>query len=350
MRRKETYSSEEDSPAEGARQRGVCNRRVGDDGVETMDPLRGGVGRYPDRLAAAPPVSNGLAPPTWQQQANGERIEMGLSRREELFRGLGPDGEHTCSQEDRSGNLAATSTGGEIGGVGEGRANHGAGGDGGGGEGIGDVAARPDEEVENGLAVSDLLRGTSDSAGVMAVDSRTSNKVGDNGRKAEVEGKASTGRHSATGATAQSGIGLVSSSIPSMPFTSMTNEATMKVADSRFKTDGSLKSGKAGLAKADEAEPDRLRSTDNSERGRPRDSKGLGQGQRQAIYGEEHEDFLDPPPPPRRPRQCPDHALPVARTFFDFDTVSRFEMRMLPEFFTGRSTYKTPEVRGAVLR
>lgn len=40
----------------------------------------------------------------------------------------------------------------------------------------------------------------------------------------------------------------------------------------------------------------------------------------------------------------PDHALPVARTFFDYDAVSGFEMRMLPEFFTGRSAWKTQEV------
>lgn len=43
-------------------------------------------------------------------------------------------------------------------------------------------------------------------------------------------------------------------------------------------------------------------------------------------------------------RPCPDHALPVARTFFDYDSVSAFEMRMLPEFFTGRSASKTAEV------
>ncbi|CAN0509092.1 unnamed protein product, partial [Ectocarpus sp. 12 AP-2014] len=41
---------------------------------------------------------------------------------------------------------------------------------------------------------------------------------------------------------------------------------------------------------------------------------------------------------------CPDHALPVARTFFDFEAVSGLEMRMLPEFFTGRSASKTPEM------
>lgn len=46
-----------------------------------------------------------------------------------------------------------------------------------------------------------------------------------------------------------------------------------------------------------------------------------------------------------RKRTCPDHALPVAQTFFDFDTASKLEMRMLPEFFTGRSASKTPEVR-----
>lgn len=43
---------------------------------------------------------------------------------------------------------------------------------------------------------------------------------------------------------------------------------------------------------------------------------------------------------------CPDHVLPVARTFFDFEAVSGLEMRMLPEFFTGQSASKTPEVRG----
>lgn len=42
--------------------------------------------------------------------------------------------------------------------------------------------------------------------------------------------------------------------------------------------------------------------------------------------------------------QCPAHALSVARTFFDYSSVSSFEMRMLPEFFTGRSASKTPEV------
>lgn len=42
--------------------------------------------------------------------------------------------------------------------------------------------------------------------------------------------------------------------------------------------------------------------------------------------------------------RCPEHALPVARSFFDFNTVSHFEMRMLPEFFTGRSASKTAEV------
>lgn len=47
-----------------------------------------------------------------------------------------------------------------------------------------------------------------------------------------------------------------------------------------------------------------------------------------------------------RARECPEHALPVARTFFDFSTVSNFEIRMLPEFFTGRSASKTPEVGG----
>lgn len=46
---------------------------------------------------------------------------------------------------------------------------------------------------------------------------------------------------------------------------------------------------------------------------------------------------------PRR-RDCPAHALPAARKFFDFNSVSSFEMRMLPEFFTGRSASKTPEV------
>lgn len=45
---------------------------------------------------------------------------------------------------------------------------------------------------------------------------------------------------------------------------------------------------------------------------------------------------------------CPDHALPVARTFFDFESVSGLEMRMLPEFFTGRSASKTPEVSSRV--
>lgn len=50
-----------------------------------------------------------------------------------------------------------------------------------------------------------------------------------------------------------------------------------------------------------------------------------------------------------RERGCPAHALPVARTFFDFHTVSSFEMRMLPEFFTGRSAWKTPEVGFALL-
>lgn len=47
----------------------------------------------------------------------------------------------------------------------------------------------------------------------------------------------------------------------------------------------------------------------------------------------------------------PDHSLPSARAFFDFESVSSFEMRMLPEFFTGRSPSKTPEVsdvRGSV--
>ena len=42
--------------------------------------------------------------------------------------------------------------------------------------------------------------------------------------------------------------------------------------------------------------------------------------------------------------RCPEHALPVARAFFNFDAVSGFEMRMLPEFFTGRSASKTAEV------
>ncbi|CAM9482582.1 unnamed protein product, partial [Laminaria digitata] len=43
-------------------------------------------------------------------------------------------------------------------------------------------------------------------------------------------------------------------------------------------------------------------------------------------------------------RSCPDHALSVAQTFFDFGTASKLEMRMLPEFFTGRSASKTPEM------
>ncbi|CAM9341440.1 unnamed protein product, partial [Hapterophycus canaliculatus] len=53
------------------------------------------------------------------------------------------------------------------------------------------------------------------------------------------------------------------------------------------------------------------------------------------------------PPAPaakRRSSECPDHALPVARTFFDFESVSGLEMRLLPEFFTGRSASKTPEM------
>ena len=52
-----------------------------------------------------------------------------------------------------------------------------------------------------------------------------------------------------------------------------------------------------------------------------------------------------PAPAAKRRDSCPDHALPVARTFFDYETVSGFEIRMLPEFFTGRSASKTPEVR-----
>ncbi|CAM9394944.1 unnamed protein product, partial [Choristocarpus tenellus] len=40
----------------------------------------------------------------------------------------------------------------------------------------------------------------------------------------------------------------------------------------------------------------------------------------------------------------PDHALLSARTFFGLRSISAFEKRMLPEFFTGRSTSKTPEV------
>lgn len=48
--------------------------------------------------------------------------------------------------------------------------------------------------------------------------------------------------------------------------------------------------------------------------------------------------------------RCPEHALPVARSFFDYNTVSHFEMRMLPEFFSGRSASKTVEVgRGSIL-
>eukprot|EP00903_Cladosiphon_okamuranus_P012654 g11837.t1 len=46
----------------------------------------------------------------------------------------------------------------------------------------------------------------------------------------------------------------------------------------------------------------------------------------------------------KRRSSCPDHALPMARAFFDFETVSGLEMRMLPEFFTGRSATKTPEM------
>ncbi|CAN0485036.1 unnamed protein product, partial [Discosporangium mesarthrocarpum] len=43
-------------------------------------------------------------------------------------------------------------------------------------------------------------------------------------------------------------------------------------------------------------------------------------------------------------KEVPDHVLPVAREFFDMNSISSFERRMLPEFFTGRSASKTPEV------
>lgn len=64
------------------------------------------------------------------------------------------------------------------------------------------------------------------------------------------------------------------------------------------------------------------------------EEKGKGKGA-EAGAGEERRRTTSP---------CPDHALQVARTFFDFEAVSGLEMRMLPEFFTGRSASKTPEV------
>ncbi|CAM9285580.1 unnamed protein product [Ectocarpus sp. 13 AM-2016] len=65
------------------------------------------------------------------------------------------------------------------------------------------------------------------------------------------------------------------------------------------------------------------------------ESKGKGKGKgAEEGAGEER----------RTTSRCPDHALPVARTFFDFEAVSGLEMRMLPEFFTGRSASKTQEM------
>lgn len=84
---------------------------------------------------------------------------------------------------------------------------------------------------------------------------------------------------------------------------------------------------------------------ESTEQQRLKDGKAGGRWQ--AMSEGQGEEGLAPeklPLPAPKPRQCPEHALPVARTFFDYDTVSTFEIRMLPEFFTGRSTFKTPEV------
>ncbi|CAM9641343.1 unnamed protein product, partial [Phaeothamnion confervicola] len=44
----------------------------------------------------------------------------------------------------------------------------------------------------------------------------------------------------------------------------------------------------------------------------------------------------------------PEYAAPAAQEWFDLDSVSSFEARMLPEFFTGRSAHKTPESYAAL--
>ncbi|CAN0441572.1 unnamed protein product, partial [Scytosiphon promiscuus] len=72
-----------------------------------------------------------------------------------------------------------------------------------------------------------------------------------------------------------------------------------------------------------------------------REDKEEGKADRPAVA------VAAPAPAPgvkRRRSSCPDHALPVARTFFDFEAVSGLERRLLPEFFTGRSASKTPEM------
>ena len=92
----------------------------------------------------------------------------------------------------------------------------------------------------------------------------------------------------------------------------------------------------------DEEEKEGRKKEEEEEEEQKEERKGRKEQQEQPQEEEEEEQFVAVE---ANKRQCPDHALPVARTFFDYGEASKLEMRMLPEFFTGRSPSKTPEVR-----
>lgn len=376
VRREEMYLSEEERMTRAAHSRVACNNRGGmKDAGDAFDPLREYPERSTDGSTLPSPISrvvNGIETPLVRQhQSNGKRVEMERGgNREGVGDRLVTGGRHQNQpREEGSCGVVAMATGASrmhpaLGNHTRQRII-----------GSGAAGLRLERGKENGLlvgssplsVVNDGASGALSPAGVLPFGKGTEDIS--SGSAVTTKNEVSTSEPVSVSRLAV-GRGKIDSFLLSGP--SQQRLPAAGAARSGSLSMSGLKSdpgqefvrprGGTGGLHGDTGTPAgtgsvTLKAIDVKLLHEGKGSKGKGRANMDGPVGENprgegksisvSDGTVNLASASTRPRalQCPDHASPNARTFFDFDTISTFEMRMLPEFFTGRSVFRTPEVR-----